>query len=124
MEIKVCGITSIEQMTALQETGVHYAGMIFNETSKRYASEKLKGYKEEMSALKISRIGVFVDAEEKDIRAAIEEYSLTGIQLHGRETPAFCERFMDTVNVIKSFHVSEKTDIDAITNAYQNSCNY
>jgi phosphoribosylanthranilate isomerase len=124
MEIKVCGITSVEQLEELQKMGVHYAGLIFNEASPRNAVEKLKNKLEEVAKLDISLIGVFVDENEDVIRQRIEEYSLTGIQLHGNETPAFCERFMETVNVIKAFHIDSDTDIDGITNAYHSSCNF
>jgi phosphoribosylanthranilate isomerase len=124
MEIKVCGVTSVEQLKELQDLGVHYAGIVFNEASPRDATKKLMGKKEEVAKLQISRIGVFTNAPEDLIREAIEEYSLTGIQLHGNETPSFCARFIDTVNVIKAFYIDAKTDIDGVTNAYQNSCNY
>jgi phosphoribosylanthranilate isomerase len=124
MEIKVCGITSVEQLKELKDLGVHYAGLIFNEASPRDVTKKLAGKSAEVAELGISRIGVFVDEEEDVIRKVIEEYSLTGIQLHGKETPSFCARFMDTVNVIKAFHIDSATDIDGITNAYHSSCNY
>jgi phosphoribosylanthranilate isomerase len=124
MEIKVCGVTSVEQLKELEDLGVHYAGIVLNEASPRNASKTFIGKKEEVAKLDISRIGVFTDEEEDVIRKAIEEYSLTGIQLHGNETPAFCARFMETVNVIKSFYIDSDTDIDAVTNAYQNSCNF
>lgn len=124
MEIKVCGVTSVEQLKALQDLDVHYAGLIFNEASPRNATEKLKGKSAEVAKLDISRIGVFVDEDESVIRQRIAEYSLTGIQLHGNETPSFCERFMETVNVIKAFHIDSDTDIDGVTNAYHNSCNF
>ena len=45
MKIKVCGITSLEQLQQLKQLGVDYAGLIFFEGSKRYMEDKLKEIK-------------------------------------------------------------------------------
>jgi phosphoribosylanthranilate isomerase len=124
MEIKVCGITSVEQLHALQGLGVHYAGIVLHEGSKRYAGEKLRGRTAEIGNLDISRIGVFVDAPLETIQDAIEEYALVSVQLHGKETPEFCHKLMEKANVIKAFHVDADTDIDAMVGSYHDSCNY
>jgi phosphoribosylanthranilate isomerase len=124
MEIKVCGNTSVEQLSALQGIGVNYAGIILYEGSKRFAGEKLRGQKEAIESLDISCVGVFVDDSADYIINAIEEYSLMGVQLHGSETPEFCHSLMGKANVIKAFHIDNDTDIDAMVAPYQDSCNY
>jgi phosphoribosylanthranilate isomerase len=124
MEIKVCGITSVEQLKQLQELNVHYAGLIFHEGSKRFAREKLKDAGPEIHGLDIARIGVFVNATRELIERAVEEYELTGVQLHGDESPEFCKELMQKVNVIKAFPIDVNTDIDAVTLPYHESCNY
>ena len=63
MQFKVCGITSIEQATALQAMGVHYIGFIFYPASKRYVLEKLS--LTDLASFKptgVKKVGVFVDA--------------------------------------------------------------
>ena len=48
MKIKVCGITTVEQLQALQKLGVDYAGFIFYPKSARYAGEKLEEHQKEI----------------------------------------------------------------------------
>ena len=62
MQIKVCGITNLEQATALQAMGVDYIGFIFYPASKRYVLEKLT--LSDLATFKpvgVKKVGVFVN---------------------------------------------------------------
>jgi phosphoribosylanthranilate isomerase len=124
MKIKVCGITSIEQMRELQQLGIDYAGMIFYEGSKRYAKEKLAGSKSEIRDIEIKKIGVFVNADFEFISKTIVEFGLNAVQLHGDETDEFCMDLMDRTTVIKVFRIADQTDIDALVEPFKNACHY
>lgn len=124
MKIKVCGITTVEQLQALQDMGVDYAGMIFYEKSKRYIGGELSNRKSEVKSLSISRVGVFVNAEMEVIQQAINEYGLTAVQLHGDETDEFCLDLMDKVEVIKVFRIADQKEIDALVAPFQEVCHY
>ncbi|MER3464669.1 MAG: phosphoribosylanthranilate isomerase, partial [Chitinophagaceae bacterium] len=63
MKIKVCGITSLEQMQQLRQLGIDYTGMIFYESSKRYAGEKMKKEKLKIKNCEIEKVGVFVNTD-------------------------------------------------------------
>ena len=59
--------------------------------------------------------GVFVNASLQTIRQAGNECSLDWVQLHGDETPAFCQSLAsDTVRVIKAIRVRDKADLEKI----------
>ena len=64
MKLKVCGITTLQQLKQLDEIGVNYAGLIFYEQSARCIVNKLQ--KEDIRFLPVSlkKVGVFVNAEE------------------------------------------------------------
>lgn len=124
MKVKVCGITRLDQLKQLQDTGVDYAGMIFFEGSKRYAGEALKDEQEAIRKLAIKRVGVFVNTELKVIRQAIADYGLTAVQLHGDETDEFCLELMDKVKVIKVFRIGGEVAIDTLTEPFLNVCHY
>lgn len=124
MKVKVCGITSLEQMQHLQQMGVDYAGLIFYEGSKRYAADKLANQKSEIKKSKIKKAGVFVNADYPTILKAIEDYGLTAVQLHGDETDAFCFQLMDKVQVIKVFRIADEKKIDDLVAPFQNVCHY
>jgi phosphoribosylanthranilate isomerase len=120
-KIKVCGITTLEQM---QQLDVDYAGMIFYEGSKRFVGDRLKKQKSEISKLAIKKVGVFVNADYETIVKAIEDYGLAAVQLHGDETDEFCLELMDKVKVIKVFRISDEQNIDELVNPFQNVCHY
>ena len=78
MKVKVCGITSFEQMQQLQDLGADYAGMIFYEKSKRYIGSLTESEKEKINSLSIKRIGVFVNAEYETILKTCYSHLLHG----------------------------------------------
>ncbi len=119
MKIKVCGITRIEQMRQMAVMGVDYVGMIFYPPSKRYAGDALAGDREELRALPIQKVGVFVNTEVDDILRAIERFSLSAVQLHGDESSAQCRRLMAETEVIKAIRVSEQMDLEAVSRSYE-----
>jgi phosphoribosylanthranilate isomerase len=124
MKVKVCGLTIMEQMQAMQELGVDYAGMIFYEKSKRFVGTKFTNQKSAVNSLIISRVGVFVNAEMEVVEQAITDYQLTSIQLHGDETDEYCLELMDKVDVVKVFRIADQKDIDTLVDPYQEVCHY
>lgn len=124
MKIKVCGIATIEQLQALQELAVDYAGMIFYEKSKRFVGEAFNNVLAMVKRLTIAKVGVFVNAEMEVVQQAIADYGLTAVQLHGDETDEFCLDLMDKAEVIKVFRIADQQDIDALVAPYQEVCHY
>lgn len=124
MKIKVCGITCFEQMYELQSLGADYAGMIFYEGSKRYVDDKMKNEKQQIRNLQIKKVGIFVNADSKNIEEVIEEYGLDAIQLHGDETAEFCNEFKHRVEVIKAFRISGTENIAELFEPYEKTCHY
>jgi len=123
MKIKVCGITSIEQMQQLKQLDADYAGMIFYEGSKRYV-EEMKNEKLEIKNIGINKVGVFVNADFDTVIKAIGDYGLSAVQLHGDETDEFCLELMDKVEVIKVFRIADQNNIDELVAPFQNVCHY
>jgi phosphoribosylanthranilate isomerase len=125
MKIKVCGITTVSQLKQLQELGADYAGLIFYPESKRYAYEKLKSQRAEIKNLKIRKAGVFVNAGMDFLKSCITDYGLSAVQLHGDETPEYCNALKGEVEVIKVFRIGDKAfDIDEQARLFENSCHY
>lgn len=124
MKIKVCGITDLNQMQALQQLGVEYAGLIFYEGSKRFANEKLKNKGPAIKEIKIKKVGVFVDAGFETISKAIVNYGLSAVQLHGDETADFCKKLMNETEVLKVFRIKKHTNVDEMIQPFQNTCTY
>jgi len=124
MKLKVCGMTSFDQLQQLQEMGVDFAGLIFYENSKRFVGNKLSDQKSEIRNLKIKKIGVFVNAEIDTLKKEVNEYGLTYVQLHGDESAEFCKEVKDFVDVIKVIRISEQTDLEKELTVFEEACDY
>ncbi|MEI8142355.1 MAG: phosphoribosylanthranilate isomerase [Chitinophagia bacterium] len=106
MQFKVCGITSINQATALQAMGVHYIGFIFYPSSKRYVLDKLS--LAELANFKpagVKKVGVFVNEPLEQLLETVEAAGLDLVQLHGDESPDYCATVRQKVETIKVFRV-------------------
>ena len=92
-EIKICGITRVEDALCATACGVDAFGFIFHPASPRYiAPERAK---EIVSALPrgITTVGVFVNREAEDVAQTANDCGLDLIQFHGDESPEYCRRF-------------------------------
>lgn len=113
MKIKVCGITSLDQMEALENMEVDFAGFIFYPNSPRYVLRHgLVGKEVKKAKFKPYKVGVFVDAAYNDIMRYIDEFGLDMVQLHGRETPYECSKISDYIHVIKAFRFMENDHVE------------
>ena len=125
MELKVCGITQLEQLLALQEIGVDYAGLIFYEGSPRFiGAHNLEASILKQNEITIKRIGVFVNAKEDEILKAVQDWKLEMVQLHGEESPVFCEKISNHVKTIKAFRVKEEESLAYKVAPYENAVEY
>lgn len=124
MKLKVCGITSFEQLQQLESLGVDFAGMIFYEKSARFVGEKLKNDSDRIKALNLKRVGVFVNASKEAISRKVNEYHLDFVQVHGDETPAFCKEVQEIVPVIKAIRIGKDTLLEEQVEKYNEACSF
>lgn len=121
MRIKVCGMTLPEQVNALDEMGVDFAGFIFYPKSPRYMGNKISAEKMKQIKGHIAKVGVFVNEPYDEMMRTVENYRLDMVQLHGDETPFFCEKVANYVTVVKAFRLSDNDPIDWIVRPYHES---
>lgn len=119
--IKVCGMTLPEQVNALDEMGVDFAGFIFYPKSPRYVGQKLPPEKMKQIKGRIAKVGVFVNMPYDDLMRTVDDYRLDMVQLHGDETPFFCEKVANYVTVIKAFRLSPDDPIDWMLRPFHES---
>ena len=92
-EIKICGITRLEDALCAAECGADALGFIFHPPSPRYVgAEKAKAIIAELPE-GIVKVGVFVNRPVEEVERMVEACGLDLIQVHGDESPAYCRRF-------------------------------
>lgn len=124
MKIKVCGITLPQQVTALDEMGVTFAGFIFYPKSQRHMAQKISPEKMRQIKGKIIKVGVFVNPTYEELMKTVDDYRLDMVQLHGDESPKFCDRIADYISVIKAFRLSENDSLLHMTLPYVSVCDF
>lgn len=121
MRVKVCGITQEEQLIKLPETGATFAGLIFYPKSPRYVLRQMttSQIKKESN---VNKVGVFVNASVEEVLHMVDECRLHMVQLHGDETPRYCEKIADYISVVKAFRISESDNIAWRIKDYMEVC--
>lgn len=84
---KVCGLTRAEDARAAYEAGALFGGLIFAKGSPRQIDTATA--QSVMAAAPLRYVGVFRNASVSDIVTQVSALSLSAVQLHGDETPAF-----------------------------------
>jgi len=117
IRIKMCGITSLEDATAAVEAGVDALGFIFYEKSPRNIDPELARIIIEQLPPFLDTVGVFVDRKRHEVEEIIRFCRLGYAQLHGQESPKYCERlarFAAPCQVIKALRVGTHLQADDI----------
>jgi len=89
VRIKICGIRDRDQGRAIAQLGATALGFICVPQSPRFVTNEQLGAIAAHLPPEVARIGVFVNADLATICAAVAQ-GLTGVQLHGGESPEFC----------------------------------
>src|SRR5688572_15070924 len=121
MRVKVCGMTLPEQLEQLGGMGVTFAGFIFYPKSPRYVFKHMTTTQIRKEN-NVNKVGVFVNAGVEDVLHMVDECRLHMVQLHGDETPKYCERISDYVSVVKAFRLSENDNVDWMIRPYMDMC--
>ncbi|UIR55176.1 phosphoribosylanthranilate isomerase [Sphingobacterium sp. SRCM116780] len=122
LKIKVCGMRDLDNMLDLIKLPIDYMGLIFYEKSKRYISTIDAHFIKSLQGVK--KIGVFVNSSEQEILNQINNFGLEGIQLHGHESPAFCQQIkLHDMLVIKAFGIDENFDWQSLK-SYESAVDY
>lgn len=111
LRIKVCGMTKAEQVTQLNAMGVEFAGFIFYPKSPRYVFKSLPAMAIKKIKGSINKTGVFVNENIDDVLRTVDDCGLYLVQLHGDESPRFCEKIAEYITVIKAFRISENDNV-------------
>ncbi len=114
LKLKVCGMGSRENILEVASLQPDYLGFIFHEKSPRNFHGDIPGISSE-----IKKTGVFVNATLDFIAEKVKKYNFQAVQLHGEESPEFCQDLknvpdLSKVEIIKVFSIGENFDFDIL----------
>ena len=115
-QVKSCGTTNLEDARLAAELGAWAVGMIFWDGSVRQCDPETA---EEIAAelrRKLELVGVFVNATLDEVAGLADRCSLSILQLHGDEGPAFCREAgrRTGCRVMKAIQVKDAGSIRAL----------
>lgn len=90
--IKICGITREEDALTAAHLGVDALGFIFVRKSPRYIEPEAAAKIVAKLPPFVTRVGVFMDEDEKALITVARTAGVDTLQLHGSETPDYCAR--------------------------------
>jgi len=107
VKVKICGITNFEDARAAIDARCDALGFSFYRKSPRYINpEKARAIIRRLPQ-RIAKVGVFCNARENTIRQIARACGLSMLQLHGSESPAFCNR-LKGFRVVKAFRIKNR----------------
>jgi phosphoribosylanthranilate isomerase len=126
LRVKICGLKQPAQALAIAALGVDALGFICVPQTPRYiAPGQIGQIADQLSTAghTVHCIGVFADATLAEIVETVNQGKLTGVQLHGSESPEFClqvRKALPEVELIKAFRVRSAETLEQIA-AYTGS---
>ena len=111
MEIKICGITNHEDAISACLSCADAIGFIFYRKSPRYVTPECVRDMIKRLPRDISKVGVFVNHDARDVREILTFCGLNMVQLHGEESSEYCRQFASSI-LIKA--ISPRSDDDPV----------
>ncbi len=110
--MKICGITSLKDAKIAVNYGASAIGLIFFQGSPRYVDPgKVKNWILDIPK-NVKKVGVFVNEKIENIHSIVRDLNLDFIQLHGHESPDYCDQMIKPV--IKVFRVGDDFDSNVL----------
>jgi phosphoribosylanthranilate isomerase len=110
-DVKICGITNLEDGLAASEWGADALGFIFHPGSPRYLLPETAAEIIGRLPQHVVKVGVFVKAELSELRRIFRLCGLDYVQLHGNETGEYC-RHIPAGLMIKAVHLKTAADLE------------
>lgn len=129
VRIKICGMKYPDNISDAAHLEPDYLGFIFYEKSSRFFNGSIPKLPQN-----VKKVGVFVNATLEEIIDKVEYHNLDLVQLHGEESPEFCEELKHQLKkenseipacagIMKVFSVKDHFDFDQLK-PYESACDF
>lgn len=118
-ELKICGLSRLEDIIAVNRHGADYAGFVFYQKSKRYVDPYKANELIELLRADIKPVGVFLDEPLDNVVRIARLTGVELVQLHGHESEEYVEYVKRTLDrpVIKAYKASEEGALEKAANS-------
>ena len=118
-ELKICGLSRLEDIIAVNRHGADYAGFIFFQKSKRYVDPYKANELIELLRTDIKPVGVFMDEPIDNVVRIARISGVEMVQLHGHESEEYVEYIKRTLDrpVIKAYKAGEEGALESAANS-------
>jgi phosphoribosylanthranilate isomerase len=111
LKVKICGVRDLKTAQFAIEAGADAIGFVFAESKRKIPLQEAKKIASQLPE-HILKIGVFVNETKENLVEIFEQVGLTHLQLHGDESPKFCQSLC--YPVIKAMGVRSEKDLEKI----------
>ncbi len=110
MWVKICGITTLTDAERVRQAGADAIGLVFAQSPRQVQPDQARLISNHSHD--VMRVGVFVNESPRRINDIVRHCDLDRVQLHGDESPEYCDQI--DVPVIKAVRLRCPEDIDSL----------
>lgn len=115
MKIKICGMRDPENMKEVIRLIPDFIGFIFYPKSRRFVGHDFPPINTQLVPDDIKKVGVFVNESIEQVLKKAEKYLLDFVQLHGGESPDYCQELKSRgIRIIKVFSIEDSFNVETI----------
>jgi phosphoribosylanthranilate isomerase len=119
VQVKICGITRVEDALMAQRAGADALGLVMYKKSSRHVNMQQAIAIREAIATDTLCVVLLVNADKEFVKQVITDVKPDLIQFHGDETADFCQQF--DFPFIRALRMRDDLDISAEARAYCNA---
>lgn len=112
-QVKICGITSVDDAVQAHAARADAIGLNFHPPSPRYVHADRAREISRACPIGLLRVGLFVNHSSQQIQARADDLNLDLIQLHGDEPPSLVAELKNRP-VVKAFRCSDESSLDRV----------
>ena len=117
--IKICGITRVEDAQAAVDAGADAIGLVFWSGTPRAVTHAQAQRIVATLPSYVTTVGLFVDPQPDEVRAALAAVALDILQFHGSEAADLCSSFGR--RYVKAIAVKDGVDLHAAASPYRDA---
>ncbi|NQZ13456.1 MAG: phosphoribosylanthranilate isomerase [Alphaproteobacteria bacterium] len=124
-QIKICGLSTPESVTAAIENGATHVGFVFFEKSPRHIDIETASYLASYVPDYVQTVGLFVNPDDDLLKQVIDNVRIDLIQLHGDESSERVQEIKETYGkaIMKALPVDSPADLE-IVDTYTDHIDY